>query len=127
MVIDVDLQIDYASSINGSINSHNIYEHNGLSSLINSNNFEDSDMNWILNNDDMSCGNGFINSHTFSQFNESSYFNDKDEDVEHGDVRGWNCFMNIHTLSEAKKLSYLYSTKKRDLNVPNVSEMEDTK
>ena len=45
--------------------------------------------------------------------------------VENGDVSGGH-FMNIHTISEKKNQNRIDSTKKRDGNVPNVSEMEDS-
>ena len=46
--------------------------------------------------------------------------------VENGDVSGESCFMNSHTLYEATKHISVYSTEKRDRNVTNVYEMEDT-
>ena len=68
-------------------------------------------MNGNLKNDD----------HTLSQCKESSYFNEIDGDVENGDVSGGNCFMNGHTISDANNLSSIYSTKKREENIPNIS------
>ena len=35
-----------------------------------------------VNNDDVSFGNIFINSHTISQYNRSSYFTNMDGDIE---------------------------------------------
>ena len=46
--------------------------------------------------------------------------------VENGDVSGGFCFMNSHTLSEANIKNSIYSTKKREGNVTNISEMEGT-
>ena len=40
-------------------------------------------------------------------------------------MSGGHFFINSHALSEAKNNSSIYSTNKRDGNVPNVSEMED--
>ena len=41
-------------------------------------------------------------------------------------MSGRNCFIKGHTLFEEKKPSFLASTKKRNLNVPNVSGRKDT-
>ena len=46
--------------------------------------------------------------------------------VENRDVSGGHSFMNSHTLSEANNQNSIDYTKKRDGNVPNISEMEDT-
>ena len=46
-----------------------------------------------LKNGDVSRVIGLINNHTLSQFNEPSYFNEMDWDVENGDVSGGHCFM----------------------------------
>ena len=86
---------------NGSTKIHTLSQHNGLSSLINYNSYEDIEMNEDLSNGDVSCGNYFIKIHNIYQFNESSYFNDMDGDIENGNVSGGNCFMNSHTISEA--------------------------
>ena len=59
-----------------------------MSSLINSKNSDDSDTNGYFNNGDVSFGNSFMNSHSISQCNKSSSFNDMDGDVEDGDVSG---------------------------------------
>ena len=58
------------------INNQTISQHNGLSSLMNSNNIDDIEMNGDFNNGDVSCGIVLINSHIISQCNESSSFND---------------------------------------------------
>ena len=79
------------------------------------------EMNGDLNNGDVSCGNGFINSHILSQCNESISFNDVCGDVENGDMSGRKLFINIHALYEANRLSSSDSTKKRGVNVLNVS------
>ena len=71
LVIDVDLQIGDVSGVNGSMNSYTIYK-----------------QDWYFNNGDLSCIIGFINMHTLSQCNESSYFKDMYEDVENGDING---------------------------------------
>ena len=53
---------------------------------------------WDLNNADASFVNGFINSHTLSQCNDSSIFKDMDGDAENGDVSGGHGSMNSHTV-----------------------------
>ena len=63
------------------MNLHTLYQPNGLKPFIHSNNIDDIEMNADLNNGDVSHGIGFINGHTFSQFNESSYFIKIDWDV----------------------------------------------
>ena len=45
-------------------------------------------------------------------------------DVENGGVSGGHCFIKGHNISEANNPSYIYSTKKRDENFPDVSEMK---
>ena len=57
-------------------------------------------MNSDFNKGDISCVNGLINSHMFSQCNESSYFNKMDRDVENIDMSGGYCFIISHTVSE---------------------------
>ena len=94
--------------------------------MIDYNNSDYSEINGDLNNVDVSCENGFTNSHTLSQCNESSYFKYMDGDVKNVDVSDGHFFMNSHTLSEENKPSYLDSTKKSYGNIPNVYEMEDT-
>ena len=76
-------------------------------------------MNTDLNN--VSRGIGLINIHTTSQLNESSYFNNVNWVANNGDVSGGHFFMNIHTLYEVNNHNYIYSTKQRGGNVPNVS------
>ena len=49
-----------------------------------------------------------------------------DGDVENRDVSGGNCYINSHTLSEANNPSSVDSTKKRNGNVTNVYELDDT-
>ena len=39
-------------------------------------------------------------------------------------MSGRHCFINSHTLSEEKNPNPIDSTKKRDGNIPNVSEMK---
>ena len=80
---------------NSYINSHTLYQQNGLRSLNISKNIDDSDMNGDLKNSDASCGNGSINSQNLSQCNESSSFNITDGDVENGDASGGNCFTKV--------------------------------
>ena len=65
-----DIETGAVSGGHGSINRQTIYQNNGLSSLINSNNSDDIKMNGFLNNGDVSCANGFINNHTLYQCNE---------------------------------------------------------
>ena len=50
------------------------------------------------NNDDVSSGYGFINSHTVYQCDDSSTFKDMDGDVENCDVSSGYSSMNIHTV-----------------------------
>ena len=50
--------------------NHTLYQQNGLSSFINSNNIDDIEMNGDLKNGDMSGVIGLTNSHTISQCNE---------------------------------------------------------
>ena len=57
------------SGRHGSMSIHTLYPYNGLSSLINLNNNDDIEKNGYLNNGDVGCGNGFINSHTLYKFN----------------------------------------------------------
>ena len=45
--------------------------------------------------------------------------------VENCDVSGGHCFMKNHTISEAMNQNSIDYTKIRDVNVPNVSVMED--
>ena len=59
----------YVSSGYGYINSHTGLQQNGLESLINDNNSNDTDMNDNLQNVDVSSGIGLLNSHTFLQDN----------------------------------------------------------
>ena len=64
-----------------------------------------SQHDWYFKNSDVSCGNGFINSQTISQCNDSVYFNDMYGDVENGDTSGGHGSMNTHTLSQHNDLS----------------------
>ena len=45
--------------------------------------------------------------------------------VENGDFCGDHWYMNIHTIFEANNHNSIDDTKKRDENVPNLSEMEN--
>ena len=60
------------SGLHGSMNSHNIYQPNGLKPLIHSNNRDYFEMNYYLNNGDVSRIIGLIKIHTIYQYNESS-------------------------------------------------------
>ena len=51
-----------------------------------------------FNNGDVSSINGFINSHTISQYDDSSKFKKMDGDVEKVDVSSGYGSMNIHTV-----------------------------
>ena len=53
----------------GCINSHTLYQQNGLKPLIHSNNSDDIEINYDLHNGDLCCGIGLINSHALYQFN----------------------------------------------------------
>ena len=46
--------------------------------------------------------------------------------VESGDVIGTHYFVNSHIIYKTKNQNSIYYTKKRDGNVTNVPEMEDT-
>ena len=81
------------SGVNGSMNSHTIYQH-------------DLD----LNNGDVSCVNVFINSHTLSPYNESSSFYVMDRDVETGDVSGGHGYINSQTIYQNNGLSSLINS-----------------
>ena len=74
----------------------------------------------------MSSGIGLLNSHTLSQFNESSHLNKMNMGVENFDVNGGNCYMNIITVFEANNHNSIYSTKKIDEIYPYRSEIENT-
>ena len=76
-------------------------------------NIDDIDTHDDLNNGDVSRGIGLLKSHTLPQFNESSYFNDMDWDVENLDVMGRNCFIDIRTLSKAKNKNSVDFTNKK--------------
>ena len=52
------------SGVNVSMNSHNPSQYNGMISLINSKNSDDSEINGYFKKGDVVCGNGFINIHT---------------------------------------------------------------
>ena len=80
------------SSEHGSMNLHALYQPNSLKPLINSNSIDNIEMNANLNNGDFIHLISFINIHTLSQFNESSYFNNMDGGVENGDVSSGHCF-----------------------------------
>ena len=56
------------------------------------------------NNSDVSSVNGFINRHTFSQFDNSRTFKDMDEDVEKGDVSNEYSSMNSHNFYQLNGL-----------------------
>ena len=45
--------------------------------------------------------------------------------IDNGDVSGEHCLMNSQNLFESMKKNYIDSTKKRAVNVPNVSEIKD--
>ena len=68
------------SDVNCSMNNHTLYQ-------------QDFDSN----NVDVSSGNGFINSHTLSQCDDSSIFKDMDDDVDKGDVSSVYGSMNSHS------------------------------
>ena len=57
-----------------------------------------SQHDWDFNNGDVSSGNGFINSHTLSQFDDSTTFQDMDEYVEEYNVSGGNGSINSHNI-----------------------------
>ena len=53
----------------GSMNSHTVYQMNGLKSLMNYNDMDDMDMNANLQNEDVNNVTGLINRYTLPQFN----------------------------------------------------------
>ena len=69
LVIARDSKIGDVSGGNDYMNIHTLSQQNGLSSLINTNNSDNSEMNGDFNNGDVSCRHGFINSHNLSQCN----------------------------------------------------------
>ena len=66
----------YVSSGYGSMNSHTVYQHNGLKSFMDCNNRDDKYMNDNIQKGDVISVNCLINRHTLSQFNESGNLND---------------------------------------------------
>ena len=97
LVIGGDFHIDDFIGVNGSMNSHNI-----------------SQQDCYLNHCGVSFGNGFINIHTFSQFNESISFNDMDRGVENGGVIVGHCSMNLNTLYQDNGLISLNNSNNSD-------------
>ena len=83
-------------------------------------------MNYNLQNGEVSSGIGLINIQTISQLIESTKLNDMNWGVENCDVSGNNFYMNSHTIYEKKNHNYIYYTKKRDGNPPNLSAIENT-
>ena len=81
------LQISDASGGNSYMKGHNIPQ-----------------KDWYLKNGDVSCVNGFIKSQPISQCNESSFFNEIDEDVENCDVSGLHGSIKNHTLYQHNDL-----------------------
>ena len=64
--MDGDFENGDVSSEYGSMNSHSLYQQNGLKPLINLNNRDDIETNYDLNNGGVSIVTGLINSHTIS-------------------------------------------------------------
>ena len=90
LLIYVNVQIGDVSGGHSSMKSHTLSQHD-----------------WDLKNGDVSCWNGFINIHTLSQCNESSYFNDVDGDVKNDVVSGGHGSMNRNNISQNNGLSLL--------------------
>ena len=67
-----------------------------------------------LNNRDVSCVNGFINIHTISQCNGSSYFNKMDGGVENVDVSGGHGSVNSHNFYQHNGLISLINYNNSD-------------
>ena len=65
--MDGDVEKGYFSSVYGSMNSHNELQQNNLKSLMNYNDTNDTDINYTLQNGDVSSGIGLLNIHTLSQ------------------------------------------------------------
>ena len=66
-----DVSIGY-----GSMKIHTVYQYNFFKSLMNYNDRYDMEMNYNLQNRDVSSGTGLINSHTPPQCNKLSNLND---------------------------------------------------
>ena len=77
------------SGVNSSMNSHLPFQHN-----------------WYFNNGHVSCGNGFINSHTLSQCNDSIALKYTDGYVENGDRSGVHGSMNTHNIYKQNGLNH---------------------
>ena len=73
-----DVEDGDVSGGHGYIRICTLNQHNGLKPLISLNNSDNIEMNEDLKNGDVIPRIGLINSHTLSQFNKSSYFNDMD-------------------------------------------------
>ena len=106
------------SGVCGSMNSHTVYQQNGLKALIGSNNSDDIDINGYLKNDDESCIIGLINRH-----NNSNVINQANLMICIRVLKMMILVMNSRTLYEAKNQNAVDSTKKRDGNFPNASEV----
>ena len=74
----------------------------------------DTDMNGTLHNGDASSGNGLLNSHTLSHYNDSIKLNEMNKSVENGDVNGYYCYMNRYTGSFINNHNPIDYTNKRD-------------
>ena len=96
------------------MNSHTVYQQNGLKSLINHNDRDDMKMNTKFQNGDVSSGIGLINRHTITKFKGLIKLNDMNRVVKNGDVGGGNCYMNTHTISEAKEQNVIDYTGRID-------------
>ena len=78
-----------------------------------------------ISNNQITTGIFLIKGHTLYQCNELGSFKEMDKDVENSDVSCGHFLMNTQNISKANNMSSIYSTKKRDVNVTSVSEMED--
>ena len=109
-----DVKKGDVSSGYGSMNSHNVYQHNGSKLLINCNDRDDMDMKDNLHNGDVISGIGLLKSHTLPQYNKPIKLNEMNLGVENGDINGGHSYMNSPTGSESKNHSPIDSTNKRD-------------
>ena len=83
------------------MNSHTVYQLNGLKSSMNYNDRYDMEMNYNLQNGDVSSGIGLTNRHTLPQCNKSIRLNEMNWGSKNSYFSGGPCYMNSHTVYEA--------------------------
>ena len=94
------------------MSSHADLQQNGLKSLINYNDRNDTDMNDTLQNGDLISGIGLLNSHILPKDNSSGTLNDMNMSVDKGDINGDSFYMNSSTGYESKNHNFVDYTKK---------------